>query len=145
MHNQLRERGDQSLDPPEWRPRRAHLSRAEAVAAAVGVTLVLASWMFWAISSAAQTPDHFRLETWGEENGAKVSVNQAVWQELLVLPGVGQKTAERIVSERESNGPYKDLDDMIKRVGRLPRERLIRFAPYIEFRSTAGIDSAPES
>lgn len=43
-----------------------------------------------------------------------VNVNTANVQQLEVLPGVGEVTAERIVAYREKNGPFASADDLAK-------------------------------
>jgi competence protein ComEA len=46
--------------------------------------------------------------------GAKVDINNATAEQLDALPGVGPSTAAKIVSEREANGPYKSVDDLMR-------------------------------
>ena len=41
-----------------------------------------------------------------------VNVNAATAAELESLPGVGPATATAIVTERERNGPFLDVDDL---------------------------------
>lgn len=41
-----------------------------------------------------------------------VSINVADVAALDTLPGIGPVTAERIVAERETGGPYRDVDDL---------------------------------
>jgi competence protein ComEA len=41
-----------------------------------------------------------------------IDVNAATAQELEALPGVGPATATAIVTERERNGPFVDVDDL---------------------------------
>ncbi len=41
-----------------------------------------------------------------------VDVNVATADELESLPGVGPATATAIVTERERNGPFLDIDDL---------------------------------
>ena len=43
-----------------------------------------------------------------------VPVNQTDVHCLMTVHGIGQATAERIVSYRETNGPFTTLDDLIK-------------------------------
>ncbi len=54
-----------------------------------------------------------------------VNISQADWSRdeddrlipgLTLAPGVGQKTAEGIVAEREESGPYKSIEDMKERL-----------------------------
>jgi len=56
----------------------------------------------------------------GEEDTAKadkaVNLNRANAEQLEQLPGVGPVLAERIVADRERNGPFASLDDL----GRVP-------------------------
>lgn len=47
--------------------------------------------------------------------GGKVNINQAGVEELDTLPGVGPSTAEKIVADREANGPFASIEDL-KRV-----------------------------
>ncbi len=45
----------------------------------------------------------------------KVNINTAGEAELEELPGIGPSTAQKIIADRDANGPYKSLDDL-KRV-----------------------------
>lgn len=47
---------------------------------------------------------------------AEVDVNSASLSELQALKGVGPKTAEKIVAEREANGPFTSLSNLAARV-----------------------------
>lgn len=46
----------------------------------------------------------------------KVNVNTANVEQLRMLYRVGEVIAQRIIDEREANGPYKDLQDFSDRV-----------------------------
>lgn len=48
----------------------------------------------------------------GAGGGSTVNVNAADAAALDALPGIGVVTAERIVADREANGPYASLDDL---------------------------------
>lgn len=48
-------------------------------------------------------------------SGGLVSINRATASELQALPGIGEATAEKIVADREANGPFASLEDL-KRV-----------------------------
>ncbi len=58
--------------------------------------------------------------------GATVSLNNATAADLDTLPGIGPKTAERIVAYRETNGPFASLEDLdeIPGIGPATVERL---------------------
>ncbi|OUO91521.1 competence protein ComEA [Gordonibacter sp. An230] len=51
----------------------------------------------------------------GAASGGKVNINRASVAELDELPGVGPSTAEKIVADREANGPFSTIEDL-KRV-----------------------------
>jgi peroxiredoxin/endonuclease III len=51
--------------------------------------------------------------------GISVNINAAGPDELMQLPGMGPKTAIRLIAERTENGPFTDLNDAAKRVKRV--------------------------
>jgi len=42
-----------------------------------------------------------------------VNINTATAKDLEALPGVGPKTAERIVEYRQKNGPFKKIEELM--------------------------------
>ncbi|MFG0275944.1 MAG: ComEA family DNA-binding protein [Phycisphaerales bacterium] len=46
----------------------------------------------------------------------RVDLNTAPEAELGLLPRIGPTLAERIVEEREANGPFTDLEELAERV-----------------------------
>ncbi|MGA7758157.1 MAG: ComEA family DNA-binding protein [Ilumatobacteraceae bacterium] len=48
----------------------------------------------------------------GAEPVGPIDVNRATVEQLETLPGVGPATATAIVTERERNGPFVDVDDL---------------------------------
>jgi competence protein ComEA len=44
---------------------------------------------------------------------AAVNLNTASSSELASLPGIGPKTAERILEYRQKNGPFKKIEDLM--------------------------------
>ncbi len=48
-----------------------------------------------------------------QEADLKVDLNQAPVTELVKLPGVGEKVAERIVNYRKANGPFQDTRELM--------------------------------
>lgn len=51
-----------------------------------------------------------------EEGGlinGKVNINEASIEELLLLPGVGESTANAIIAFRSANGEYKNIEDIM--------------------------------
>jgi competence protein ComEA len=47
-------------------------------------------------------------------SSARIDVNRASASELALLPGIGPALAARIVEERERNGPFASLDDLVR-------------------------------
>ncbi|TMP27357.1 competence protein [Pseudoalteromonas rubra] len=45
---------------------------------------------------------------------AVVNVNRATVEELIRLPGIGQKKAEAIVRSREEAGDFQDMDALLR-------------------------------
>jgi competence protein ComEA len=62
--------------------------------------------------------------------GAKVNINAASAKELMTLKGIGETVARRIVQFRETNGPFKSVDDL-KRVDGVGGALLERHRPRL--------------
>lgn len=52
--------------------------------------------------------------TTNTNNGAtsKININSATAEELTQLPGVGEATANKIISYRQENGKFQDIEDL---------------------------------
>jgi competence protein ComEA len=59
-----------------------------------------------ALTVAAQT-------TPAAERASAVNLNTASAADLESLPGIGAKTAERILEYRQKNGPFKKIEDLM--------------------------------
>ncbi len=46
--------------------------------------------------------------------GGKVDLNRASAAELDTLPGIGPSTAQKIIDDREANGPFKTIEDLMR-------------------------------
>lgn len=44
---------------------------------------------------------------------ASLDINTADTADLTSLPGIGEKTAEKINAYREANGPFKSVDELL--------------------------------
>ncbi|MEL7477755.1 MAG: ComEA family DNA-binding protein [Pseudomonadota bacterium] len=55
-----------------------------------------------------------------EQTEQLVNINQATLDELVKLPGIGKGKAKAILSFREQNGPFNDLESLlaVKGVGK---------------------------
>ena len=62
--------------------------------------------------------------------GKTVNVNTATVAEFQLLPRIGPSVAARIVEQREKNGPFKSLDDLllVRGIGEATYEQL---KPYL--------------
>lgn len=59
-----------------------------------------------------------------------VDINRAEVPELLQLPDIGPTLAQRIVDSRRQDGPYRDLDDLV-RVRGIGLKTLDRLRPFL--------------
>ncbi len=64
----------------------------------------------------------------------EVDVNAADLPELLLLPGVGPKLAQRILDLRNSSGPFHSADDL-RRVKGIGPKKLEQLRPCLRFES----------
>ena len=58
--------------------------------------------------------------SWAEDS-PKININTALSDELVQLRGIGEKKAARIIEFRETNGPFKQPEDLIKVPGIGPK------------------------
>lgn len=66
----------------------------------------------------------------GTTAGGKVNLNRATAAELDALPGVGPSTAEKIVADREANGPFGTVEDL-KRVSGIGDKKFADLADLV--------------
>ena len=64
------------------------------------------------------------------DNAGKISINKATYEELITLPGIGPKTAEKIVEYRNTYGPFWSLED-IKKVKGIGDKKYAKLKEYI--------------
>jgi len=62
----------------------------------------------------------------------KLNVNSADAQQLTMLPGIGQKTAESIVAYRTQHGNFKTVDDLtqVKGIGDKSVEKIRQYVVF---------------
>ena len=58
-----------------------------------------------------------------------IDVNRATLQELMLMPGVGEITARRILRDRQTHGPFQSLDDL-KRIAGIGPKTVAKLKPY---------------
>lgn len=59
-----------------------------------------------------------------------VNVNTATAEQFESLPGIGPSMAQRIVSYREKNGPFKKLEDLMNVQG-IGEKSFLKLRPYL--------------
>ena len=62
--------------------------------------------------------------------GGKVNINTASAEQLDMLPGVGESTAQKIIADREANGPFSSPEDL-KRVSGIGDKKYAELADLI--------------
>jgi len=75
----------------------------------------------------ASPPVKSLRETQVKELG--VDINSAEAWELALLPGIGQKLAERIIEYRQTHGPFRDVRDLVNVQG-IGESMIERLEPY---------------
>ncbi len=111
---------------PYWLLRRADQA---AVAAIFGV--VLAVMIVWWIGQGGLRGRRIELQrTEPFPYQFQVDLNSAPWQEIVLLPGVGETLAMRIIESREIDGPFADTADLL-RVRGIGPATLERLRPYL--------------
>ena len=73
----------------------------------------------------------------------KIDINAATWMEWSQVPGIGPVLANRIVEERERNGPFRDLPDL-HRVKGIGDRRIEAIQPYVFIDSTESSSFEPQ-
>ncbi len=63
---------------------------------------------------AAQTGAPSSAAAEAKPAGPIVNINTATAVQLQDLPGIGEKTAVRIIEFREKNGPFKKIEELMK-------------------------------
>lgn len=70
-------------------------------------------------------------ETMEEKLFDKVDINKAKVLEFTSIPGVGEKLAQAIVDYRESNGKFKNIEDL-KKIKGIKDKKLEKLKKYIK-------------
>jgi competence protein ComEA len=107
--------------PTAW-PRSAQFT----LAGLIGAAAVLIGWRWYADHRGARPAE---LQRSGA-GAYQVDVNRAGRTELLQLPGVGPALADRILSHREANGPFRRIEDL-RGVHGIGEATLKRLQPWV--------------
>ena len=81
----------------------------------------------------SSTADSSSIPYARKKTSAPVNINIATRDDLIQLPGIGPAYAERIITYRTENGPFKSADDLenVKGIG---KKRLERLRPFVRVR-----------
>ncbi|MBR2715318.1 MAG: helix-hairpin-helix domain-containing protein [Ruminococcus sp.] len=60
----------------------------------------------------------------------KTNLNTATKEELVLLNGIGEKTAEKIIKHREEEGPFESIEEL-KNLKGITDESFNKLLPYI--------------
>jgi len=74
--------------------------------------------------------------------GAVVNLNTATPTQLATLPGIGIKTAERIVEHREKSGGFKKVEELMNVKG-IGEKSFLKLKPMITIGAAATEGSSP--
>ena len=69
-----------------------------------------------------------------------VDINNATWVEWIQLKGIGETMAHRIVAERDINGPFDSVDDLL-RVKGIGASTLADIRPWLTTGSQEGLQN----
>jgi competence protein ComEA len=70
--------------------------------------------------------------SWSTGQNKKININLASADELTNIPGVGPKTAEKIIEYRKKYGPFKKPEDLLKIEG-IGEKKLEKIEEYLLF------------
>ena len=62
--------------------------------------------------------------------GMPVDLNKATLEELMLIPGIGRRTASKVVRFREEEGAFSEID-VLKRIKSLGKKRYDRIKGYL--------------
>ncbi|HDZ10809.1 MAG TPA: helix-hairpin-helix domain-containing protein [Bacteroidetes bacterium] len=64
-------------------------------------------------------------------SGMRIDLNKAAKEQLILLPGIGIKTAERIISFRETHGSFRNKKELMKIKG-IGKKKFEALLPYLK-------------
>lgn len=60
----------------------------------------------------------------------RIDINSASWVEWTQIEGIGEATAQKIIADRDSNGPFRKIDDLLRVKGIGPK-KLESMRPFL--------------
>lgn len=93
----------------------------------ISVVLILLA-LFLAPSAAAAQPPATSPSAAAQK--ATINLNTATLDQLETLPGVGRKTAERIVEHRQKSGGFKKIEELMNIKG-IGEKNFLKIKPLV--------------
>jgi competence protein ComEA len=94
------------------------------------LALVLAGGMAPAVVGAQQPAPAAQESSESARSSATVNINTATAEQLTSLPGIGPKTAERILEYRQKNGSFKKIEELMNVKG-IGEKSFLKLKPRI--------------
>ena len=73
---------------------------------------------------------------------AVININTASLDQFEALPGVGAKTAQRILEHRQKNGPFKKIEELMNIKG-IGEKSFLKLKPYLTVGAAKAEKPAP--
>jgi len=67
----------------------------------------------------------------------RVAVNRATRAELIALPVIEHGLADAIIADRMNHGPFRDADDLVRRIRGIGTTNIRALRPYLDFSLSA--------
>ena len=101
--------GNKSAATPAARPRQSPVDRILLIVIILALVALTGQWIRLTIERPMGLPWERSSEF---PQLYQVDVNKADWIEWIQLDDIGQRTAHRIVADRELKGPFESIDDL---------------------------------
>ena len=105
-------------------------SQQTLVLALLLALLALAAWRLW--EEEAWSESLATIVPSPEAAAVKIDVNSAAWHDLVVLPGIGPRLAQRIIAVRDAKEGrrFQSLDEIVEARG-VSAKLVERVRPYL--------------
>ena len=109
------------------------------------LSLVVVSWLLGSLPSttvAAQTKPPARAAV-KPASTAVINLNTATASDLEGLPGIGAKTAARILEYRQKNGPFKKVEELMNVRG-VGEKNFLKLKPQLSIAAAKADHERPD-